>query len=213
MSFTFAPTEFAQSIKALVDGGFQNASSVGFIPMERQGNTITKAQLLEVSLVPVPANQQALMLAAKSFESKGVAAEVVEKFVATLTEKEVEVEFEVPQKSLQSQLSKLNLSQRLSLTKLLLNRLPRRVQFQTSLTQKRHQSKSGRTSTSSLKSSVRLLTCISMNRLPLKRTRSSCLKWLRSSPHSRRTALIMTTIMHRRPRLSVSLLQSRCRTK
>lgn len=95
MSFTFAPTEFAQSIKALVDGGFQNASSVGFIPMERQGNTITKAQLLEVSLVPVPANQQALMLAAKSFESKGVAAEVVEKFVATLTEKEVEVELEV----------------------------------------------------------------------------------------------------------------------
>jgi HK97 family phage prohead protease len=84
LDFQFADTVFAQEIKTLVDGGFLSASSVGFMPMERNGNIITKSVLLEVSLVPVPANQEALMLAVKGFTDKGIAAEVVEKFLETL---------------------------------------------------------------------------------------------------------------------------------
>lgn len=75
--FIFASAEmnpFAQQVKSLYMEGFLNASSVGFIPLERQGNTITKAELLELSLVPVPANQEALRLAM----SKGLNVDFVE---------------------------------------------------------------------------------------------------------------------------------------
>lgn len=75
--FVFASQEmnpFAQQVKSLYMEGFLNASSVGFIPLERQGNTITKAELLELSLVPVPANQEALRLAM----SKGLNVDFVE---------------------------------------------------------------------------------------------------------------------------------------
>lgn len=56
----------AQQVKRLVDEGILNAVSVGFIPKERNGNIITRAELLEVSIVPVPANQEALALAYKT---------------------------------------------------------------------------------------------------------------------------------------------------
>lgn len=89
----FAPTDFAQEIKTLVEGGFVNALSVGFIPMERNGNVITKSQLLEISFVPVPANQEALMLAAKSLTDKGVAQDrataIVAKFLELKSEEKV----------------------------------------------------------------------------------------------------------------------------
>ena len=61
--FIFATQEAnpkAQQIKKLYEEGIVNASSVGFIPLEREGNIITRAELLELSLVPVPANQEAL---------------------------------------------------------------------------------------------------------------------------------------------------------
>ncbi len=81
----FAPTDFAQEIKTLVEGGFVNALSVGFIPKQRNGNIITESELLEISFVPVPANQEALMLAAKALTDKGVAqdraTEIVAKFL------------------------------------------------------------------------------------------------------------------------------------
>lgn len=67
--FEFATAEMnpmAAQIKALYDGGFLNAVSVGFIAKERSGNVITKSELLEISFVPVPANQDALRLAYKS---------------------------------------------------------------------------------------------------------------------------------------------------
>jgi hypothetical protein len=43
---------------------FLNTVSIGFIPLERSedGRTITKAELLEFSIVPIPANPQALRL-------------------------------------------------------------------------------------------------------------------------------------------------------
>jgi len=56
----FAGHEFAQTIRKLYDAGMLKASSVGFIPMEYEGNTITKAELLEWSFVSIPANPYAL---------------------------------------------------------------------------------------------------------------------------------------------------------
>ena len=53
----------APFIKNSYDNGFLNALSVGFLGHERNGNIITKAELLEISFVPVPANQEALRLA------------------------------------------------------------------------------------------------------------------------------------------------------
>ena len=58
----------AQQVKELVDQGILNAVSVGFIPKERSGNIITSAELLEISIVPVPANQDALALAYKEMD-------------------------------------------------------------------------------------------------------------------------------------------------
>lgn len=69
--FEFAPAEgnpMAQQIKVLYDEGYLNAVSVGFIPKKRNGNVITEAELLEISFVPVPANQEALRLAMKNFD-------------------------------------------------------------------------------------------------------------------------------------------------
>jgi len=53
----------AEQVRLLVAEKIVNAVSVGFIPKERNGNIITKAELLEVSFVPVPANPEALALA------------------------------------------------------------------------------------------------------------------------------------------------------
>jgi len=66
----------AQQVKALIDAGILNAVSVGFIPKERNGNIITRAELLEISIVPVPANQEALTLA---FDNKEMDLSLVKK--------------------------------------------------------------------------------------------------------------------------------------
>lgn len=85
--FEFADADanpMAAQIEKLYEAGIVNASSVGFIPQERNGHIITRAQLLELSLVPVPANQDALRLAfesksfdliQKDFETKGEIAD------------------------------------------------------------------------------------------------------------------------------------------
>lgn len=64
--FQFAPTQFAEDIYQLYKGGYQKAFSIGFIPMEFDQKTKThqKTSLLEVSAVPVPANQNALVMEA-----------------------------------------------------------------------------------------------------------------------------------------------------
>lgn len=66
----FAPTEFAQEIKTLVDAGYIRAASVGFLPLQseplKRGRRFTKWELLEWSLVPVPSNPEALLVAAKA---------------------------------------------------------------------------------------------------------------------------------------------------
>lgn len=61
----FAPQEanpFAQQVRKLYDLKIVRATSVGFIARETEGNTIIKAELLEFSFVPVPANPFALSL-------------------------------------------------------------------------------------------------------------------------------------------------------
>lgn len=62
----FAPHPFAQQIRQLYDLGVVRATSVGFIEKEREGNLITKAELLEFSFVSVPANPYALSTLVKS---------------------------------------------------------------------------------------------------------------------------------------------------
>ena len=62
----FAPEDanpFAQQVRKLYDAKIVKTTSVGFIAREMEGNVITKAELLEFSFVPVPANPMALSLA------------------------------------------------------------------------------------------------------------------------------------------------------
>ena len=66
----------AEQVRRLYEEGIQKAVSVGFIPRERDGNNdrlITKAELLELSFVPVPANPNALALAvSKGFKDEEI---------------------------------------------------------------------------------------------------------------------------------------------
>lgn len=65
VEWVFATTELAQDVRKLYDGGFIKTVSVGFIPLDRDENNpriITRAELLEVSFVPVPCNPNALSL-------------------------------------------------------------------------------------------------------------------------------------------------------
>lgn len=67
----FADYEYADIIFKLCKGGFLNATSVGFIPLEYEEGKkagdprriYTKVELLEISIVPVPSNPDALISA------------------------------------------------------------------------------------------------------------------------------------------------------
>jgi HK97 family phage prohead protease len=61
-------------VRLLWDGGWVRTASIGFRPIEMQpnefgGNDITAWELLEWSLVPIPANADALRLAAKALDA------------------------------------------------------------------------------------------------------------------------------------------------
>lgn len=61
----FAPASAnpkAQQVRKLYDGGFLNATSIGCRVLEQDGDVIKRAELLEFSFVPVPANPHALRL-------------------------------------------------------------------------------------------------------------------------------------------------------
>lgn len=70
---------FADSVRGLVDFGALNAVSVGFDPLEwtydeeRGGYNFQRQELLEFSIVPVPANAEALMLSVKGLGARAVA--------------------------------------------------------------------------------------------------------------------------------------------
>ena len=63
----FAPTENGREWAKLYAGGYARAFSVGFIPLDGEVDkdgiyTITRAELLEISCVAVPANPEALVV-------------------------------------------------------------------------------------------------------------------------------------------------------
>lgn len=101
----FAPHEFAQTIRKLYDMGVLRAASVGFIEKEREGNLITKAELIEWSIVSVPANPYCLSTLVKS--GVNVNEMVTKGFVtikeadATEEEEEEEVEEEIEEPNLE----------------------------------------------------------------------------------------------------------------
>lgn len=74
-------TEELKGYKKLIEDGILNSFSVGFRPLEMDGNTITKAELFEISLVSVPANPEARLLAVKSLEDAGFDKKVINKVV------------------------------------------------------------------------------------------------------------------------------------
>jgi len=82
----FASYPFAQTVYDLVQGGFLRATSVGFRALEydpneeRRGIDFKRQELLEFSVVPVPANPHALIAASAS----GVDLEPLRKWMADL---------------------------------------------------------------------------------------------------------------------------------
>lgn len=71
-------TEKARAIKQLIEMGVINSLSVGFKPLESaDGVTFDKNELLEVSMVNVPANADAMMLAYKSLKDSGIKEETM----------------------------------------------------------------------------------------------------------------------------------------
>lgn len=74
-------TEKARAIKKLVEDGFINTFSVGFKPLEMEGNQITKQELLEISVVNVPANPEAMLLAYKSLTNDGFDSKTIDKIL------------------------------------------------------------------------------------------------------------------------------------
>lgn len=92
---SFAPeaaNPFAQQVRQLYDLGIVRATSVGFIPLEfdtKDSRMITKAELLEFSFVPVPANPYALTM--NSIRSNGLnAAMLISKGLVPVEEKTAE---------------------------------------------------------------------------------------------------------------------------
>jgi hypothetical protein len=95
----FAPMDanpFAQQIRKLYDAKILRATSVGFIVKESNGAIITKAELLEFSFVPVPANPYALSM--RQVSEMGVDLAMLSTKGLEITVKEEETPAEEPKK-------------------------------------------------------------------------------------------------------------------
>jgi len=102
-------SDLSKLISELVDDGVIKASSVGFLPVESEGDwndrRYLKQKLLEISIVNVPANQEALNLAL----SKGFDKTVVSKAFGIKEEEIKEPEKENPEvNELKSKFTDLN---------------------------------------------------------------------------------------------------------
>lgn len=75
-------TERGRAITELVKQGFLKTFSVGFRPIDTDGNTFTKQELLEISLVNVPANPEAMMLSYKSLEDAGISEKTIKEVIS-----------------------------------------------------------------------------------------------------------------------------------
>lgn len=98
----FTEEENGKKAERLVEGGFINAVSIGFIPLEfskEDHRIITKSELLELSLVSVPANPEALI--------KDLKEEDVTK-VKEILQKEGRVLSETNRKDIESAIEYLN---------------------------------------------------------------------------------------------------------
>lgn len=87
-------TEKARAIKQLVEMGVINSLSVGFKPLEsKDGVTFDKNELLEVSMVNVPANADAMMMAFKGLKQAEISDKVIKELgiPVEVTEKLAEV--------------------------------------------------------------------------------------------------------------------------
>lgn len=81
-------TDLARAIKRLFEDGVLRSFSVGFRPLDAEGDTYTKQELLEISAVNVGANADAMMLAYKdmrdefdeeTLEMAGIPVGIIEK--------------------------------------------------------------------------------------------------------------------------------------
>lgn len=72
-------TELGRAVKQLVKDDVLKTLSVGFIPMDGEDNRFTAQKLLEISVVNVPANPQALMLSYKSLKDAGFDDDTINK--------------------------------------------------------------------------------------------------------------------------------------
>lgn len=93
-ALTFEPefhdvTPRAQAIGKLFDQGIMNSFSVGFMPIEADGNTFTKSELLEISAVGVPANPEARTMAYKSLKKAGFSEETIESIGISIVDKKL----------------------------------------------------------------------------------------------------------------------------
>lgn len=87
-------TPEAAAIKAMFEGytdsegvdhaPILNSFSVGFRPVDTDGNTYTKSELLEISAVNVPANPEARVMAYKSLEEAGFEKDVIKSVVGVV---------------------------------------------------------------------------------------------------------------------------------
>lgn len=73
-------TEWGRAAKQLMEEGILNSFSVGFRAMDIDDNKITKAELYEISLVTVPANPEARIIAAKSLKQAGISEDITKEF-------------------------------------------------------------------------------------------------------------------------------------
>jgi len=84
--FAVDENPFAKKVRDLMKGGFLNSFSIGFIPRERENETITESELIEISVVNVPANPQALL----SREYKSFQKEISKKQLSR-TQKKIKI--------------------------------------------------------------------------------------------------------------------------
>jgi HK97 family phage prohead protease len=102
MQFAVKESAFAKEVYDLLVGGYLNAFSIGFIAHEMEGNKYTKGELLEYSVVPVPANAQALVVA----RDAGLSTKQVEKHLGDFYHAQ-KSEYEKERELLETQIKEL----------------------------------------------------------------------------------------------------------
>lgn len=81
-----AITDEARAIKQMFEEGILNSFSVGFRPLDMEGNKYTSQELLEISAVNVPANPEARTMAFKSLTDAGFDNDVIKSVIGVIDE-------------------------------------------------------------------------------------------------------------------------------